>query len=155
LGRYHAGFFPRLGIHANGLGLSRFDELVFQQLSLGKLSREWSTAAQLSAGSPALEAWLSHAGARFLETRLDAWSEHTKERIVARRRAPDSLQETTWEFRLTAEGEGFLERMPSFEAAPPVHIGGAVAYDRQRPWVNNAGVVTRAQPEDLRVFACE
>jgi hypothetical protein len=138
-GRYHAGFFPRLGIHANGLGLSRFDELVFQQLFDARMLREWSTAAQLSAGSPALEAWLSHTGGKFFETRLQAWSDHTQDRIVARRRAPDSLLEATWEFRLTATGEGFLERMPSFEAAPPVQIGGAVAYDRHRPWINNSG----------------
>ena len=90
----------------------------------------------------------------FLERRLHAWSRHTQDRVVERRRAPQSSQEAPWDFRLSAKGEDFLERVPSFDAAPPVEIGGAVAYDRHRPWINNAGVVTRATAEDLRVFAC-
>ncbi len=67
---------------------------------------------------------------------------------------PQSSPEATGDFRLTEKGEDFLERVPSFDAAPPVEIGGAVAYARHRPWINNAGVVTQAKAEELRAFAC-
>jgi hypothetical protein len=154
LGRYHAGFFPRSGIHANELALSRFDELVIRQLFLAKGQRHWSTTAQLSEGSTALDAWLSHTGLQFLETRLHAWCDHTQQRIVERWKPPAGFREKSWEFNLTAMGESFLEGMPSFDAAPPLHIGGAVAYERHRPWVNDAGVVTLAQEAALRVFGC-
>jgi hypothetical protein len=134
LSRYHAGFFPRIG--GPGLSLSRLDELV-----LSHLSEEWSTPVKVflkaaKAGS-ALDAWISHTGDLYLAARLLAWSRHTRGSIVERRREhPANPSEMTrWAFRWRAGAEAILHALPSLGAAPPVSIGGAVAYDLKRPWV--------------------
>lgn len=138
LSRYHAGTFPRLA--GEGLRLARFDELLLRQLS-----GEWSTPVQLfvkamKAGSE-LEAWISHTGDMAIAARLQAWFRHTRGRIVERRREhpanPSDM--TQWSFRWHPGGEAILERLPSLSAAPPVRIGGAVAYDPDRPWVSCVG----------------
>lgn len=138
LSRFHAGNFPRaLG---QGLTLSRLDDLLLRQLS-----REWSTPVQIFVGAmkaaSELEAWISHTGDLYVAARLLAWSRHTEGRIVERRREhpanPSDL--TRWSFRWHPGGEAILEALPSLGAAPPVAIGGAVAYDPERPWVCRVG----------------
>lgn len=138
LSRYHAGMFPRLA--GDGLRLARFDELLLRQLS-----GEWSTPVQLfvkamKAGSE-LEAWISHTGDLIVAARLQAWWRHTRGRVVERRREhpanPSDM--TQWSFRWRPGGEAILERLPSLDAAPPIRIGGAVAYDPDRPWISCVG----------------
>jgi hypothetical protein len=135
LSRYHAGMFPRL--LGQGLVPARFDELLLRQLS-----REWTTPVQLYAsamrGASELVDWISHTGDVYVTARLRAWSRHTKGRIVERRkerpRNPSYL--TEWSFRWHRGGEAILDGLPSLDAAPPVEIGGAVAYEPDRPWVS-------------------
>lgn len=138
LSRYHAGMFPRA--HGEALTLARFDELLLRQLS-----REWSTPAQvfaraMRAGSD-LEAWISHTGDMYVAARLLAWSRHTRGHVVERRdeHPPSPSDLTRWSFRWHTGGEAILEALPSMSAAPPVEIGGAVAYDPDRPWVTRVG----------------
>jgi hypothetical protein len=138
LARHHAGTFPRR--HGEGLTLSRFDELLLRQLS-----REWSTPVQIiaramRAGSE-LWAWISHMGDVHVATRLRAWSHHTRGEVVEERdeHPPNPSELTRWSFRWHPGGEAILETLPSLGAAPPVEIGGAVAYDPARPWVTRAG----------------
>jgi hypothetical protein len=142
LSRYHAGFFPRVA--GSRLLLSRLDELVLRQLS-----PTWSTPVEMfvkavSAGS-ALDAWLSHTGDLYLATRLLAWSRHTRGRVVERRkeRPTNPSDMTKWSFRWCVGGEAILDELPSLEGAPPVAIGGAVAYDARRPWVCRVDAAAR------------
>jgi hypothetical protein len=136
LGRYHAGFFPRVAGAGQGLTLSRLDELILRQLS-----REWLTPTRvfvnaMTAG-PELGAWLSHSGELYLAARLLAWSRHAQGRIVeGRKESPTSDSEMlAWSFRWRAGGEVILDALSGPQAAPPVAIGGAVAHDPDRPWV--------------------
>ena len=139
LSRYHAGLFPRaLG---PGLLLSRLDDLILRQLS-----REWLTPARvfrnaMEAGLE-LDAWLSHTGDLHLAARLLAWSRHTRGRVVERREEhPGSPAEMTrWSFRWRAGGEAILDWLPTLGAAPPFAVGGAVAYDPERPWVGRLDI---------------
>jgi hypothetical protein len=142
LSRYHAGLFPRAV--GPGISLSRLDELILRQLS-----REWSTPARvfrnaMAAGSE-LDAWISHTGDLHLAARLLAWSRHTRGRIVERRREHpvSSAEMTTWSFRWRAGGEAILDRLPTLGAAPPLAVGGAVAYDPDRRWVGRLDVAGR------------
>lgn len=142
LGCFHAGFFPR--IMDQGLSLSRLDELILRQLS-----REWSTPARMlvrtmTSGSE-LGAWLSHTGDLYLAARLLAWSRHSRGRIVERRRErpANPADMTRWSFRWAAGGEAVLETLPSVEAAPPVAVGGAVAYAPDHPWVSRVSTAGR------------
>jgi hypothetical protein len=134
LGRYHAGVFPRAT--AEGLLLSRVDELVLRQLS-----REWITPGEMfvhaAEAAPELDAWLSHLGDLYLVSRLLAWSSHTRGRVVERRRPhPARPSEMMgWAFRWHEGGEKILSALPGLEVAPKVEVGGAVAYDPDRPWV--------------------
>jgi hypothetical protein len=150
LRRYHAGFFPR--ITDRGLSLSRLDELILRQLS-----HEWLTPAALYAralgGAPQLGSWLSHTGDLFLAARLLAWSRHTQGTIVERRKEhPQSDSKMlAWSFRWREGGEAILDALPDVQAAPPIAIGGAIAYGPERPWVcrfDGGGVpyVTRSAP---------
>lgn len=133
LGRYHAGIFPRFDDRA--LMLSRLDDLI-----LGRLSSTWSTPAQLFASAAAagsdLHAWLTHTGDLYLAARLLAWSRHAHGRVVERREEAGSPggEMTRWAFRWHPGGERILDGLPGLGAAPPVSIGGAVAYDPARPW---------------------
>jgi hypothetical protein len=133
LGLYHAGVFPRQG--DRGLLPSRFDELVLRQLS-----QDWVTPARIYVQSwtdaPELSAWLSHTGDSSIGERLLAWSRHTRGRIVERQRARKSQNlMIDSSFRWHPGGSAILDALPTLDAAPPVEIGGAVAYDPDRPWV--------------------
>lgn len=134
LGRYHAGFFPHLT--NRGLSLSRLDELILRQLS-----HEWLTPAALYAralaSAPQLGSWISHTGDLYLAARLLAWSQHTQDSIVERRKEspPGGSEMLAWSFRWREGGEAILDTLPDIQAAPQVSIGGAVAYDPNRPWV--------------------
>lgn len=134
LGRCHAGFFPRAT--AQGLLLSRVDELILRHLS-----REWQTPATvfvraMKAGSPLVE-WLSLLGDLFLAARLRAWARHAQGRTVERRKEPGAggSAMSAWSFRWSAGAEAILDTLPGVGAAPPLEIGGAVACDPSRPWV--------------------
>jgi hypothetical protein len=139
LGRYHAGFFPRMT--DRGLSLSRLDELILRQLS-----HEWLTPAALYAGalggSPQLGSWTSHTGDLFVAARLLVWSHHTQDTIVERRKEYPSggSEMLAWSFRWRKGGEAILDTLPEIQSAPPVEIGGAVAYDPERPWVCRFGI---------------
>jgi len=134
LGRIHAGFFPRAA--ATGLSLSRLDELILRQLS-----PDWQTPAKLfvnamKSDSP-LGAWLSLTGDLYLAARLLAWSEHTQGVVVERQKqspARDSEMVAS-SFRWGRGGHAILDALPELQAAPPVEIGGAVAYEPSHPWV--------------------
>jgi hypothetical protein len=137
LGRYQAGFFPR--VSAQWLLLSRFDELV-----LRSLSGEWVTPSQVflqagEAGS-ALSTWLAHTGDLYLGKRLFAWAVHSRGRLVEHRKGPpaNAHELTASSFRLRKGSEGILAALPSLRAAPKAEIGGAVAYSAERPWVCRA-----------------
>ncbi|MFT3766696.1 MAG: hypothetical protein QM820_14450 [Minicystis sp.] len=160
LGCFHAGFFPR--VTGGALGLSRIDELILRQLS-----REWTTPAkvfvQAMTNGSELVAWLSHTGDLHLAARLLAWSRHTRNRIVERRREhPKNPSEMTrWSFRWRPGGEAILEALPDVEVAPPVSIGGAVAYAPDplwvgrldaagRPYVSRAGIRGSTPPATAR-----
>lgn len=134
LGRFHAGFFPRST--SRGLSLSRLDELILRQVT-----REWLTPTRVFVNAlssePELGAWISHTGELYLAARLLAWSRHTGGRVVERRKeSPASGSEMlAWSFRWNTGGEAILEGLSGPQAAPPVAIGGAVAYDPTRSWV--------------------
>lgn len=133
LGRYHAGYFPRQT--AQGLLLSRFDELLLRQLSSDWLApvKVFSNAMRAKSG---LHAWLSHVGDFYVSKRLLDWSRHSHGRIVERRENPESSSDLSrWSFRWRAGSEKILDQLPSLQVAPPVPIGGAVAYDADRAWV--------------------
>lgn len=138
LSRYHAGMFPRL--LGERLTLARFDDLLLRQLS-----REWTTPAQLYVRAmkarSELETWISHTGDVYVARRLMEWSRHTNGGIVERREEhpanPSDLTDAS--FRWHAGGEAILEALPSLDAAPPVELGGAIAYDPRRPWVCRVG----------------
>jgi hypothetical protein len=134
LGRYHAGLFPRRVGH--GLLLSRFDELLLRQLSQDWLSPVKVFVNAINAGSE-LDAWFSHMGDLYVAKRLNDWYRHTRGRIVERRNAhhPRPSEMTRWSFRWHAGSEEILLALPSVQAAPPVSIGGATAYDPDRVWV--------------------
>jgi hypothetical protein len=135
LGRYHAGVFPR--VVDQRLSLARFDELL-----LRRLSRDWVTPAQIyvqaATAAPELDAWLSHTGDDDVAERLRAWSHHARGRIVERQKAKAQKSRSSmigWAYRWHPGGEAILAALPSLGTAPPVEIGGAVAYDSDRPWV--------------------
>lgn len=134
LGRYHAGLFPRRA--GNGLLPSLFDELLLRQLSQEWLSPVKVYANALNAGSE-LAAWFPHTGDLYITKRLNEWYRHTRGRIIERRNAhhPRPSEMTRWSFRWRAGSEAILEALPSVQAAPPVSIGGATAYDPDRAWV--------------------
>lgn len=134
LGRYHAGLFPRRA--GNGLLPSLFDELLLRQLSQEWLSPVKVYANALNAGSE-LAAWFPHTGDLYIAKRLNEWYHHTRGRIIERRNAhhPRPSEMTRWSFRWRAGSEAILEALPSVQAAPPVSIGGATAYDPDRAWV--------------------
>ncbi|WP_437709765.1 hypothetical protein WMF45_34820 [Sorangium sp. So ce448] len=133
LGRYHAGLFPRRAGH--GLLLSRFDELLLRQLSQEWLSPVKVFVNAINAESE-LDAWFSYTGDLYVAKRLNDWYRHTRGRIVERRNAhhPRPSEMTRWSFRWRAGSEAILEALPSVQAAPPVSIGGATAYDPDRVW---------------------
>jgi hypothetical protein len=141
LGRYHAGVFPRW--IDRRLALSRLDELL-----LRRLSQDWATPARIyveaATSSPALAAWLSHTGDEYVAERLLAWFHHTEGRIVDRQEAhKGSSSMLEWSYRWRPGGETILDALPTLETAPPVGIGGAVAYEPDRPWacrVDVAGI---------------
>ncbi|WP_437816545.1 hypothetical protein [Sorangium sp. So ce1078] len=133
LGRYHAGYFPRQT--AQGLLLSRFDELLLRQLSSDWIApvKVFSNGMRAKSG---LHAWLSHVGDFYVPKRLLDWSRHSHGRIIECREHPERSSELSrWSFRWRAGGEKILEQLPSLQIAPPVSIGGAVAYDADRAWV--------------------
>lgn len=133
LGLYHSGIFPRLidGV----LLLSRVDELL-----LRRLSNEWVTPAKVyvdaAASAPELDAWLSHTGDEYVAERLRAWWRHPRGRIVERQRTNKRASSMIgWSYRWHPGGEAILDSLPNLDTAPPVEVGGAVAYDPDRPWV--------------------
>ncbi|WP_437484812.1 hypothetical protein WME75_45895 [Sorangium sp. So ce1014] len=133
LGCYHAGYFPRRV--DKKLLLSRFDELLLRQLS-----GEWITSTRVfvngQVDSPGLREWLSHVGDLYVPRRLLEWSRHGGGRLVEYQEHPEKPSEMNrWSFRWHAGGEAILESLPSLRAAPPVSIGGCVAYDADRAWV--------------------
>ncbi|AUX29960.1 uncharacterized protein SOCE836_020550 [Sorangium cellulosum] len=133
LGRYHAGYFPRQT--AQGLLLSRFDELLLRQLSSDWIApvKVFSNGMRARSG---LHAWLSHVGDYCVLERLLAWSRHDGGRVIECEEHPEKASELSrWSFRWRAGGEEILERLPSLQAAAPVSLGGAVAYDADRAWV--------------------
>lgn len=139
LGRFHAGFFPRQS--AQGFLLSRVDELILRQLS-----REWLTPGQIFLQAvemrSELPTWLGHTGDQYLAERLFLWALDTDGRIVERRQPPKADSEadlmTDSLFRWHAGAEAILSSLPSLKVAPPLEIGGAVAYDPNRPWLSRA-----------------
>ncbi|WP_437933276.1 hypothetical protein [Sorangium sp. So ce341] len=133
LGRYLAGYFPRQS--GGDLLLSRLDELLLRQLS-----REWITPTKVFTNAlrenQGLHAWLAHIGDLFVPKRLLEWSRHGDGRSVERKEHPEKPSEMNrWSFRWRAGGEAILDALPSLRDAPPISIGGAVAYDADRPWV--------------------
>jgi hypothetical protein len=134
LGRWHAGFFPRL--QSGKLLLSRLDELILRQLSTG-----WSTPSRIYVNTLSSESvlaeWLSHTGDTYIAARLLAWSRHTPGLVVERRRekSTNGSEMLAWSFRWHPGGEAILDGLPSHNAAPLLAIGGAKAYDSCRPWV--------------------
>ncbi|WP_437648852.1 hypothetical protein [Sorangium sp. So ce362] len=151
LGRYHAGYFPRLTVQ--GLMLSRFDDLLLRQLSSDWIApvKVFSNGMRAKSG---LHAWLSHVGDFYVSGRLLAWSRHGRGRIIECQEHPEKSSELSrWSFRWHAGGEKILEQLPSLQVAPPVSVGGAVAYDDDRAWVCRFDVrgtpyVTRLAPAD-------
>jgi hypothetical protein len=137
LGRYHAGWFPRQ-IGSNIL-LSRFDELLLRQLS-----NEWTTSSKVFLGAMSarsgLHEWLSHVGDLYVPKRLLEWCWHGQGRIVECQEHPEKPSELSrWSFRWRPGGEAILDALPSLRDAPPVAIGGAMAYDPDRCWVCRVG----------------
>jgi hypothetical protein len=132
LGLYHAGNFPRLV--EGRLLLSRVDDLL-----LRRLSHEWVTPAEVyvgAAAAPELDAWLLHTGDEYVAERLRAWWRHTRGRVVERQRTNKRASSMIgWSYRWHPGGEAILDALPSLDTAPPVEVGGAVAYDPDRPWV--------------------
>ncbi|XXX72079.1 hypothetical protein WMF30_30980 [Sorangium sp. So ce134] len=133
LGRYLAGHFPRQT--GENLLLSRLDELLLRQLS-----REWITPTKVFTNAmrenPGLHAWLAHIGDLYVPKRLLEWSRHGDGRTVERREHPEKPSEMSRRsFRWRAGSEAILDALPSLRDAPPISIGGAVAYDADRPWV--------------------
>ena len=136
LGLYHAGNFPRLV--EGRLMLSRVDDLL-----LRRLSHEWVTPAEVYVGAaaapelePELDAWLPHTGDEYVAERLRAWWRHTRGRVVERQKTSKRASSMIgWSYRWHPGGEVILDALPSLDTAPPVEVGGAVAYDPDRPWV--------------------
>lgn len=134
LGRYHAGIFPRYV--GRRLLLSRSDELLLRQLS-----QDWLTPVKVFVNAikaeSKLDAWISHLGDLYVAERLLEWSRHTRNRIVERQKEhpPRPSEMKRWSFRWRKGAESILDALPSLRAAPPVSIGGAVAYDPEHPWV--------------------
>ncbi|MBK8259595.1 MAG: hypothetical protein IPK82_43935 [Polyangiaceae bacterium] len=134
LGCYHAGFFPR--VTDRGLSVSRIDELILRQLS-----REWLTPAKMYASAVAssspLAPWLSYTGDLYLVARLLQWSEHRQGTIVERRKEspPGNSEMLAWSFRWREGAEAMVDGLQELGAAPPVTVGGAVAYDAKHPSV--------------------
>ncbi len=126
--------FPRRA--GNGLLPSLFDELLPRQLSQEWLSPVKVYANALNAGSE-LAAWFPHTGDLYIAKRLNEWYRHTRGRIIERRNAhhPRPSEMTRWSFRWRAGSEEILDALPSVQAAPPVSIGGATAYDPDHVWV--------------------
>ncbi|KYF79713.1 hypothetical protein BE17_18070 [Sorangium cellulosum] len=133
LGRYLAGRFPRQA--GDTLSLARFDELLLRQLS-----REWITSTRVFTNAVrenlGLHAWLAHMGDLYVPKRLLEWARHDQGRIVECEERPERPSEMSrWAFRWRPGGEAILEALPRLEDAPPVSVGGAVAYDAAHPWV--------------------
>ncbi|HTN88262.1 MAG TPA: hypothetical protein VL242_31495 [Sorangium sp.] len=133
LGRYLAGHFPRQA--GGNLTLSRFDELLLRQLS-----HEWITSTRVFTNALrenlGLHAWLAHLGDLYVPKRLLEWARHGQGRIIECEERPEKPSEMSrWAFRWHPGGESILDALPSLGDAPPVSIGGAVAYDAAHPWV--------------------
>ncbi|AGP37983.1 hypothetical protein SCE1572_28045 [Sorangium cellulosum So0157-2] len=133
LGRYLAGYFPRQA--GPNLLLSRLDELLLKQLS-----RQWITPTKVFTNALkenlGLHAWLTHIGDLYVPKRLLEWSRHGGGRFIECQEHPEKPSEMNrWSFRWRAGREAILDALPSLREAPPVAIGGAVAYDADRPWV--------------------
>ncbi|WP_441289251.1 hypothetical protein ACSRUE_00175 [Sorangium sp. KYC3313] len=151
LGRYHAGFFPRRT--ERGLLMSRFDELLLRQLSSDwiKPVKVFSSGMRAQSG---LHAWLSHVGDLYVSERLLSWSRHTHGRIIECEEHPEKSSELSrWSFRWRAGGEAILDALPSLQVAPPVAIGGAVAYDPEHAWICRFDV--RGTPYVTRLAAAD
>lgn len=135
LGRIHAGTFPTYA--GRKLSLSRLDELLLRQLS-----PEWRTPAEVfsraSREEAEFEAWLSHLGDLYVARRLREWARHSQGGIVERKREPQARSSAMqrWSFRWARGGEAILDELPSVSMAPPLFLGGAVAYDTAHIWVS-------------------
>lgn len=134
IGTYQAGFFPRL--IASRPILSRVDELLFSCIE-----GRWSTPADVfmrsSTAGEALREWASHTGDVFIARRLQAWAEHDGGR-AAMEHEPHRPERCMLEarYRLSAAGEKLVQDgLDDIAQAPPLAVGGAVAYDPLASWV--------------------
>lgn len=149
LGRIHAGTFPTYA--GSKLSLSRLDELLLQQLS-----PEWRTPAEVFSrairAEAELDAWLSHLGDLYVARRLREWARHSRGRIVERQREPLARLPVMkrWSFRWAPGGEAILDALPSVSVAPPVFLGGAVAYDPAHGWVSRVDAAGTSRIRRLR-----
>lgn len=132
LGRYHAGWFPR--VDGDRLLVSRCDDVLLRQLS-----RDWLTPVKIFANAVSAEtplaSWASYTGDLYVLKRLTEWATHTGGRIVERREESHESEMLAWSFRWAEGGEAILDALPTLDGAPPALLGGATAYDAARPWV--------------------
>lgn len=147
LGAYQAGFFPRQG--AEGLLLSRFDELLF-----ACIEERGSTPVEVfvhrSAAGDELRRWLPLTGDVFLAMRLRQWAAHGGDGAALESvpEQADNLMKAA-RYRLSDAGKAIRRHgLAEIARGAPLPVWGAVAYDPRARWVvveEHAGRPTLAQ----------
>ncbi|ABC81186.1 hypothetical protein [Anaeromyxobacter dehalogenans] len=127
--RHYADLLPREGTRSRSR-LSRLDEAILGALS----SKAWRVYPELfrSLSSP-LSRFVNIFG-DLPVSRVWHWSQHRRGMFIER--APEGTDETGPGFRLTETGVELLrDGLTRFDDAPPLQVGGHLAYGRTDPWL--------------------
>jgi Domain of unknown function (DUF1835) len=124
-------FFPRA--ISKALCVSEFDEVVLSGFSPKAWRRPLSLLSpERLTQHPVL---LNH-GDLLPLLRLDAWTVPRPLPVLLRRETGNERIYTRYEYRLTAHGARVLKHgLGNVAWAPPLSMGGHVAYDAKNPWV--------------------
>lgn len=133
LGRYQAGFFPRLS--GSRVALSRFDELIFSCIGEGGATPLQVLMARSEAGG-VLRRWVDVTGDVFLAMRLRQWAEHDGGALLeSEPYRPENVMNAA-RYRLSGAGSEIVRcGLGEIARGAPLSVWGATAYDPSQPWV--------------------
>jgi hypothetical protein len=128
----HGWFFPRVDTRRGRVRLSVIDQLIFGVMRTGR----WIPPIACMKDR-ALFHFLLAIGDEFILCRLREWAEHCPNSpALLARPAPGVSRFTDVAYRLTPLGVRLRdEGLDSVREAPPLAVGGGVAYGGNNPWI--------------------
>lgn len=132
LARFLLSLFPR-ELDGRKQRLSVVDESLLRSASDDWISPVDVFSSNSRASLPARR-WARCAGDAMLARRLGAWSEYPLGDPALEVTKDDSSPTFLSRYRLTSKGRSLLEGLPNLREAPPFVVGGAYAYDIERPF---------------------